>query len=204
MPGARFLILTVKLDCASTPEQREDGVLHHPFACGIVALTLVAHLADMPDSSDDQKQERRLPLYCSVRPCAMIEVEAYMACTGKGSLPPRATSRSIRTGWSRACVPPHYHPRASQEALGDVAVSPDICNKNINCAARLEETRKPATCTVTLDCSGCKILTAGTTKTLYSAHRPRWRLLNLKRVGATIPPSDRSAITTVMHSKLRF
>ena len=165
----------------------------------VVAIRLID-----PKAPTTRKQERRLPLYYSVRPCAMIDVEAYMACTGKGSLPPRATSRSIRTGWSRACVPPHYHPRASQEALGDVAVSPDICNKNINCAARLEETRKPATCTVTLDCPGCKRLTAGTTKTLYSAHQPRWRLLNLKRVGATIPPSDRSAITTVMHSKLRI
>ena len=110
----------------------------------VVAIRLIYRIAPTT-----RKQERRLPLYYSVRPCAMIEVEAYMACTGKGSLPPRATSRSIRTGWSRACVPPHYHPRASQEALGDVAVSPDICNKNINCAARLEETRKPATSSTT-------------------------------------------------------
>ena len=58
MPGARFS--TVKQDYASTTEQREEGVLHHPFATDMVSLRC-RDSADIPDSSDDQKAGATAP-----------------------------------------------------------------------------------------------------------------------------------------------
>ena len=47
-------------DQASTTEQREEGVLHHPFATDMVSLRC-RDSADIPDSSDDQKAGATAP-----------------------------------------------------------------------------------------------------------------------------------------------